>query len=123
MNLQLTDLIKEQGAQCLIMFAAGIALAVFYQICSLIVSRMQVNKWIRMGAEPIFWLAAAVLFSQFLYYCAHGQMSVHIIGAFGAGVLLWMKFFCGIIGRDNWKNVKVRGSEKKNGKKKKKQSV
>lgn len=123
MNLQLTDLIKEQGAQCLIMFAAGIAMAVFYQICSLILSRIQVSKWIRMGAEPVFWLTAAVLFSQFLYYCAYGRLSFHIIGAFAAGVLLWMKFFCGIIGRDNCRNVKVRGSEKKNGKEKKKQSV
>lgn len=97
MNVQLTDLIKEQGSQCLIMLGAGVAFSLFYQLCSLALSRMQVKKWIRLSAEPLFWLAAAVLFWQFLYYCAYGKLSLHTITAFGAGVLLWRKFFCGIM--------------------------
>ena len=123
MKIVLTDLIKEQGMQCLIMLGAGLAVGIFYQVCALISRRTRMNKWVRMAAEPVFWLIAAVLFSQFLYYCAYGRLSVHTIAAFGAGVLLWIKFFCGIIIPDNDKQTGIRGLKKKNGKEKKKQSV
>lgn len=123
MNIVLTDLIKEQATECLIMFGAGIAFALFYQTGSLISGRIPISKWIRPGVELLFWLAAALMFSQFLYYCAYGKLSLHTIAAFAAGVLLWMKWFCDIIMRNNGKGTRIRGLKKRNGKKEKKQSV
>lgn len=95
--MALTDLIKEQAGQCAVMFGAGIAFMFFYQLCSLASKRIALNKWLRAGIELIFWLAAAVMISQFLYYCAYGSLSLHTGVAFGAGALLWKKFFCGIM--------------------------
>lgn len=123
MKIVLTDLIKEQAAECLIMLGAGIAAGIFYQVCSFLSRWLGLNRWIRMAAEPVFWLAAALLFSQFLYYCAYGSMSAHTIAAFGAGVLLWIKFFCGIIIPNKEEAARTRGWKRKNGKEKKKQSV
>lgn len=93
----LTDLIKEQALQCAVMFGAGIGFMVFYRLCSMASKRITLNKWIRAGIELIFWLTAAVMLSQFLYYCAYGSLSLHTAAAFGAGALLWKKFFCGIM--------------------------
>ena len=123
MNIVLTELIREQAFECLIMFGAGAAMGILYQICSFLSGKVRVNRWIRMGAELLFCLAAAILFSQFLYYCAYGSLSLHTITAFGAGVLLWMKFFCGIIIPDKKEEAHTRGLRKRNGKEKKKQSV
>lgn len=123
MNIVLTQLIKEQAFECLIMLGAGAAAGILYQLCSFLSGRVRINRWIRMGAELIFWLAVAVLFSQFLYYCAYGSLSLHTIAAFGAGVLLWIKIFCGIIIPDKDAEAHTRGLRRKNGKEKKKQSV
>lgn len=95
--MALTDLIKEQAGQCVVMFGAGIAFMFFFQLCSLASKRIALNKWLRAGIELIFWLATAVMISQFLYYCAYGSLSLHTGVAFGAGVLLWKKFFYGIM--------------------------
>ncbi len=93
----LTELIKEQASQCAVMFGAGIAFMVFYQFCSMLSKRITLNKWARAGVELVFWLITAIMLSQFLYYCAYGGLSLHVAVAFGAGALLWKKFFYGII--------------------------
>ncbi len=124
MSIVLTDLIKEQALQCGVMMGAGVAFMLFYRICSVCCRAMKLNKWIRAGLELFFWLAAAVMLSQFLYYCAQGSLSVHTAAAFAAGVLLWKKFFCGIISSQNHsKELRAKGFRKRNGEEKKKQSV
>ena len=101
MNINLTDLIKGQAFQCLVMAGAGIVFMMFYQICSFFCKKAGPTKWIRWVIEPIFWLTGAVITAQFLYYCAYGRISVHSAAAFGAGVLLWKNFFCGIMSSIN----------------------
>ena len=97
MNLALTELIRAQAFDCLVMAGAGVAFMLFYQLCSFLCQRAALGKWARWVLEPAFWLASALITAQFLYYCAYGQISVHSAAAFGAGVLLWKIFFCGIM--------------------------
>ena len=97
MSIIVTDLIKEQAATCLVMASAGIVFSTFYQLCSFFSKRATVKKWIRAGLELFFWVIAAVMTSQFLYYCAYGSLSFHAAAAFAAGALLWKRLFCDIM--------------------------
>lgn len=123
MSIELTDLIKEQASQCLVMLGAGIAFMLFYQLCSFLCGQVKIHKWIRICLEICFWLAAAVITSQFLYYCAYGRISVHAVCAFAIGVLLWKKCFCGIIFPTHCEGKRTRGLRKRHGKKKKEQTI
>lgn len=123
MSLVFTDLIKEQAMQCLIMFGAGIAFMLVYQLCAFLIRPTALREGVRAALEIVFWLAAAVMISQFLYYCAYGRLSVHCVCAFAAGALLWKKCFCGIIHPTYCEGKRIRGLRKKHGKKEKEQSV
>lgn len=123
MRIVITDLIKDQAVQCLVMASAGIVFSTFYQLCSFFSKRATVKKWIRAGLELFFWVIAAVMTSQFLYYCAYGSLSFHAAAAFAAGALLWKRLFCDIMASSQSKGQRTRGLKKKHGKEKKKQSV
>lgn len=123
MSIVFTDLIKEQVLQCLVMACAGVVFMTFYQLCSFFSKKTHIKVWIRAGLELFFWVMAAVITSQFLYYCAYGSLSFHTFVAFAAGVLLWKKFFCDIMASSQNKGHRTRGLKKKHGKEKKKQSV
>lgn len=51
-------------------------------------------EWI---GEILFFTAIAIAAFSFLYYCCYGKISFHALLSFVAGVLLWKKFFYGII--------------------------
>ncbi|MEG0829488.1 MAG: spore cortex biosynthesis protein YabQ [Anaerovoracaceae bacterium] len=97
MILDLTALIKSQGFNCLIMFGGGIAIGMFYSLCSFISHLINLKGWGKIIAELIFWALAALLSSQFLYYCTYGQFNFHCLCAFLLGPLLWKKLFYGTI--------------------------
>lgn len=97
MNIHVTELIAGQAKTLMVMFAAGILIESFMQIKQLVQSRC--GGTLRLfAAEAAFWAASAVSLSSFLYYCAYGRISVHALVGFLAGVLLWKKICCGIIG-------------------------
>lgn len=120
MNFTVTELIKEQSYECLIMFCSGIAFMIVCEFCSFLSHKIQISKWWRMGLELFFWFAAAVMASEFLYYCAYGKLSVHSIAAFGAGLLLWKSGFCGIINPNTHEGKRIKGLKQAHGEKKKK---
>lgn len=111
----ITELIKEQAFEALIMFAAGIGLAALYQIWNLVGEYIFKNnktennqekkekrreKRIHIGKgifEIIFWLIAAFFTIKYLYYAAFGDISFHNFFALLLGVLLWRKVFYDMI--------------------------
>ena len=119
----ITDLIREQAFQCLVMLAAGIAVMILYQIFRNTCVLLRVPAPVRWIAEVVFWLAAAVMTYQFLYYCAYGRLSFHSAAAFTAGALLWKKFFYAIIDKIYTDIHMKQGIQNKNGEKEKKQPV
>lgn len=123
MRIVITDLIKDQAVQCLVMASAGIVIVTFYQLCSFFSGKATCARWVRVGLELFFWLMAAVMTSQFLYYCAYGSLSVHAIAAFAAGALLWKRMFCDIMASSQSRGRRTRGLRKRHGKEKKKQSI
>lgn len=123
MNIQVTELIREQSYECLIMFCSGIAFMIAYEFCSFLSHKINLNKVWRIGLELLFWAASAIMVSEFLYYCAYGKLSVHSIGAFAAGLLLWKFGFYGIIYPNIHTKTKIKGLKKIHGEKKKKPRV
>ncbi|MBP3385049.1 MAG: hypothetical protein J6M22_06265 [Firmicutes bacterium] len=119
----LTELICDQVRGVTVMFGAGIAVAFMYQlflwVCSITVRR----GWLEAILEIAFWAGAAAFAGKFLYYCAHGQISVHTICAFACGAILWKFCFYDIIYSVCTFFETKFGIRKKHGKKEKKQSI
>lgn len=118
-----TELIREQSFQWAVMFTAGIGVMILYQLFCNTCSLIGLGSAARSITEILFWLAAAVITWQFLYYCAYGRLSFHAAAAFTGGALLWKKCFYAIIDKIYTNIYKKQGIQNKNGKKEKKQPV
>lgn len=90
-------LIIDQSFEFVIMLFAGMTIMLFYDIFVKVKGRLKPRKGISFVEDILFWLFAALLTSSFLYYCSYGRLSFHALVAFGAGAVLWKKFFCGTI--------------------------
>ena len=127
MKIQLTALIVEQLRTVGVMMAAGVFVESLWQIrCFLLKrfhrrtgsgsgqsghvrhSRLSLRRaatrqttfaavFARAAIETHFWMAATLVVSFFLYYCAWGKLSVHAAVGFFTGLLLWKKMCCDII--------------------------
>ena len=91
-------LIISQSFEFVIMLFAGMTVMLFYDVYLWANRKLKPGKAISFFQDILFWLFAALLTSSFLYYCSYGRLSFHTFLAFGAGALLWKKFFCGTIG-------------------------
>ena len=102
--MELTELIRQQLLECAMMFAAGIALGLLYQLfCGIRVwiqrqgKRTRVSGQLSSASEIVFWIAAAKVASGFLYRASYGELSFHNFLFLGLGVLLWKKAFYDIV--------------------------
>lgn len=93
----ITDMIKEQFFQFIVMMGCGMIIASLYHIFDRYIKKSIKGKIIIGFYEIIFWIFAAVLTCHFLYYCAYGALKIHTICAFICGVFLWKLLFCGRI--------------------------
>ena len=121
--MTVTELIRDQTVQCAVMAAAGVAVMIMYQVFRCICDLLNISVIISYAAELLFWVSAAMVTSQFLYYCAYGRLSFHSAAAFVTGALLWKKFFCGIIDKIYARICIKQGMCKKHGEKETKQPI
>lgn len=120
--MTVTQLIREQTVQCLVMCAAGIIILLMYQIFRCAVELIAASAKLSAAAEIIFWIFAAAVAYRFLYYCAYGALSFHSVLAFTVGAILWKVFFYDIINRIySW--IYIKQGKDKNGEKEKKQPI
>jgi hypothetical protein len=90
-------LIIDQSFEFVIMLFAGMTVMLCYELFLRAKRKFKPGNKISFLQDILFWLFAALLTSSFLYYCSFGRLSVHAFAAFGAGVVLWNKFFYGKI--------------------------
>lgn len=88
-------LIIDQSFEFVIMLFAGMTVMLFYSLFLKIKGKMKPGNKVSFIQDILFWLFAALLTTAFLYYCSYGRLSFHALAAFGAGAVLWKKFFCG----------------------------
>lgn len=119
----LTELIKEQAFQCVVMAGAGVFVMTAYRLFRNTAELLRLPGKLAAVLELLFWILAAFATSYFLYYCAYGRISVHAAVSFAAGALLWKKMFCDIIDRIYMKLHFRQGIYNKYGEKEKKQPV
>lgn len=90
-------LIIDQSFEFVIMLFAGMTIMLFHDLYRKVTGKLKPGKKISFIQDILFWLFAALLTSSFLYYSSYGRLSIHALLAFGAGAVLWKKFFCGTI--------------------------
>ena len=91
-------LIIDQSFEFVIMLFAGMTVMLCHQLYLKVKNKLKPGNRISFIQDILFWLLAALLTSSFLYYCSFGRLSFHAFVAFGAGAVLWKKFFCGTMG-------------------------
>lgn len=91
-------LIIDQSFEFVIMLFAGMTIMLCYDVFKWVKKRLKPGMGLSFIQDIIFWIFAALLTSAFLYYCSYGRLSFHAFLAFGAGAVLWKKFFYDTIG-------------------------
>ncbi|MDF2654350.1 MAG: hypothetical protein K0R19_824 [Bacillota bacterium] len=97
MSAAINPLILDQSFEFVIMLAAGMTIMIFHDLYSKLKIKFQPGNKMSFIQDVLFWLFAALLTCSFLYYCSFGRLSFHALLAFGAGAVLWKKFFCATI--------------------------
>lgn len=110
-NLGITDLVKDQVFETIIMLGCGMVIAVLYGLFTRNIKIYIKNKIVAATYEVIFWIFAGILTCQFLYYCSYGMISVHSICAFVCGVFLWNLLFYATISMGDGKCSNKRKKE------------
>lgn len=90
-------LIADQSFEFVVMLFAGMTIMLSYNIFIKIKEKLKPGGGVSFMQDILFWLFAALLTASFLYYCSYGRLSFHAFLAFGAGAVLWKRFFCGKI--------------------------
>lgn len=96
MNIELTELIIGQAKAFVVMLAAGVLTESLWQIKVRLQRRIKSLVGKRL-TEVLFWVAAAIVLSRFLYYSSYGRISVHSLIGFLLGLLLWKKIIMYVI--------------------------
>ncbi|QAT41778.1 spore cortex biosynthesis protein YabQ [Aminipila luticellarii] len=92
-NLILTDLIKTQIFESLVMLGCGMVVALLYGLFTRHIKVFIKKGFLAAVYEVLFWVFAGIVTCQFLYYCSYGAISIHVICAFVCGVFLWNLLF------------------------------
>lgn len=111
LNIILTDLIKTQIFETLVMLGCGMVIALLYGLFTRHIKIFIKNGIIAATYEILFWVFAGILTCQFLYYCSYGEISVHVICAFVCGVFLWNLLFYATISVGEGKCLNKRKEE------------
>lgn len=93
----MTTLIKGETQALLFLFCAGIAVMLLFSVRNVILDRCSHHRRVCSFVYLIFWIMAAFLFYEFAYFSAYGCITWYSLAAFGCGIVLWKKRFCGII--------------------------
>lgn len=111
LNLVITNLIKTQIFESLVMFGCGMVIALLYGVFTRHIKIYIKNKIIAATYEVLFWFFSGILTCQFLYYCSYGEINVHSICAFVCGVFLWKFLFYATMSMGDGKCLNKRKEE------------
>lgn len=108
----MTELIHRQLFELFIMFYCGMAMMMIIEARNKCMKIF--GKTSRLSLAIYFgsWLCVAFLFSQFLYRCAYGVLSIHGMIAAAVGIVLWKKVIYGIIDAGNEYEKKEKSKSK-----------
>ena len=93
----MTELMQREMQEIFYMFYGGLSIMMVFLVRDTLVQRCRKYQRVKGFLYLFFWVVAAFLFCQFLYQGAYGVISWYGLLAFGSGIILWKKVFCGIL--------------------------
>ena len=93
----MTELVRSQLNIFFVMTAGGIAAGLVLDVFRTFARMRRLGKVMAAVMELAAWIGAGFMLSEFFYYCDNGKVSFEGIASIIAGLLLWKKFFCGIL--------------------------
>ncbi len=93
----MTQLIQAQLLTITIMFCCGVCGGLIRELYTAAAASVRLKGGLRGIYEASYFLCLGFLFSEFNLFCENGRLSFTGIISFLAGLLLWKRFFCGIL--------------------------
>ena len=93
----MTELVRSQLNIFFVMTAGGMAAGLVLYVFRTFARMRRLGKVMAAVVEISAWIGTGFMLSEFFYYCDNGKVSFEGIASIIAGLLLWKKFFCGIL--------------------------
>ncbi|MBQ2747790.1 MAG: hypothetical protein IJP24_04180 [Firmicutes bacterium] len=92
----ITELIKQQAFETVVMLGGGTALGMLYGLNRYFRERIK-RIYVKDALEIIFFIFSAFFITKYLKYASDGALTFHSFLAMTLGVLLWKRLFYGKI--------------------------
>ena len=93
----MSGLIRSELIIFLVMAVCGITAGLIGGLFKSYITARGLRKFGSIVMQLIMYAIVGVMISEFFYYCDNGKLTATGVGSFLIGLLLWKKFFCGIL--------------------------
>ena len=108
----MSGLIRSELLIFLVMAVCGITAGLIGGLFKSYITARGLRKFGSIVMQLIMYAIVGVMISEFFYYCDNGKLTATGVGSFLIGLLLWKKFFCGILTVTEGDNDEDKGRSK-----------
>ena len=109
----MSGLIRSELIIFLVMAVCGITAGLIGGLFKSYITARGLRKFGSIVMQLIMYAIVGVMISEFFYYCDNGKLTATGVGSFLIGLLLWKKFFCGILTVTEGDNDEDKGRSKR----------
>ena len=109
----MSGLIRSELIIFLVMAVCGITAGLIGGLFKSYITARGLRKFGSIVMQLIMYAIVGVMISEFFYYCDNGKLTATGMGSFLIGLLLWKKFFCGILTVTEGDNDEDKGRSKR----------
>lgn len=109
----MSGLIRSELIIFLVMAVCGITAGLIGGLFKSYITARGLRKFGSIVMQLIMYAIVGVMISEFFYFCDNGKITATGIGSFLIGLLLWKKFFCGILTVTEGDNDEDKGRSKR----------
>ena len=109
----MSGLIRSELVIFLVMAVCGITAGLIGGLFKSYITARGLRKFGSIVMQLIMYAIVGVMISEFFYYCDNGKLTATGVGSFLIGLLLWKKFFCGILTVTEGDNDEDKGRSKR----------
>ena len=109
----MSGLIRSELIIFLVMAVCGITAGLIGGLFKSYITARGLRKFGSIVMQLIMYAIVGVMISEFFYFCDNGKITATGIGSFLIGLLLWKKFFCGILTVTEGDNNEDKGRSKR----------
>ena len=109
----MSELIRSELMIFLVMSGCGMSAGLVAEVFKKFIDMKGFRRIGNIITQLVMYAVIGVMISEFFYYCDNGKLTATGMGSFLIGLLLWKKFFCGILTVTEGDNDEDKGRSKR----------